>query len=316
MKLRRQGRFGVPITGTLALAGVLLGLGVAPAPALAQQPSWGQLEASFELARGRYDNELSRFQQASYQAEQALLDVTAARAAGDAGRLEDAFAAFHGRAFEELTQWGVVAREAERLREAALALIDVLDQREVEVLSMLRRDLTPQSEVALLQDLGRIRTRILEIDQLLDRVGGGFEENLDLRPVISLQEDPRDTPADLRLKAEILDEQAGSYEAIIRNMEVRIAELEQRNQLARAQRDLVADIGRYDDLPLGGRLSRVPADARPATDPADADGGLAQLDPAQQLEFFRAIRDRALENRAFVMEQAELFRDRAEGTPG
>jgi hypothetical protein len=153
-----------------------------------------------------------------------------------------------------------------------------------------------------------------DADTLLDGIGGGIGENLDLRPVIQLEADPRDTPDLLRVKAEVLEEEAGTYEEIVANTDSIIADLERRQREQQVLADLRAELQRFDqDLIPGGRTLRPP----PGT-PADASssGALAQYTLEEQLEFFRGIRALAAGYRELALERARDFRVAAGDLPG
>jgi len=297
---------------SLAVA-LLLALG-SPTPALAQ-PSLGVLENRFDSLRARYDQALSLLQTDRYFSQQALVQVTNAQNSGDPERLEQARSAYHALAVTEMAAAANVRAIAEQLRVAAEAMIAAEEDREDELLTLLNNSipLTDSSQESLRRDLQRVRTRVQEADTILDRIGGGIGENLDLRPVLQIEEDPRDTPDLLRVKAEILEEEAGTYEEIVANTDSIIADLERREREQQTLADLRAELQRFDqDLIPGGRTLRPPAGALAGTNQS---GALAEYTLAEQIELFRGIRALATEYRDLALARARDFRVAAGDLP-
>ncbi len=303
---------GIP-TGVRVLVWLLVlfvPLAIPAHPARAQLPL-AEAEARFEAARAEYDRNLSLFQQAFFRSERALEEVRAALQARDSGREEQARAAYHARAVEAMEAEAVVRRSGDALQGASRGLLAALERREEEILLALGTGiLSPTARAGMEEEWRAVRQRTLEVD----RVSGGIEEAIDLRPVLQLSVDPRDTPADLRGKAGVLEDQANAYEAIVGQLDELIASLERRIQQEQAFQDQVTDLQRFDPDVLipGGRLGRLPTAAREGI-PGGFDGGLAQLPPAEQLELFRGVRAQAIEFRDLSLEQARVFRDLAEG---
>jgi hypothetical protein len=295
------------------LLGAALLLGADADRAAAQLPL-SEAEERFEEARAEYDRRLSLYQQSFFQSERALEGVRRALELRDGSQEEQARAAFHARAVEQMDAEADVRRAAERLRVASRDLIVALEAREAEILDELSPAiLAPATTAALEAEWIRVRQRTLEVD----RIGGGIEEDLDLRPVLQLSADPRDTPADLRGKAGVLEDQAETYDEIVRRVDELILELERRVQQDRARQDALDGIQRFDpDLIPGGRLGRVPPGTRDDGLPAGLEGGLALLPLTEQVELFRGIRMQAMEYRDLAIEQARVFRELAEGTGG
>jgi len=308
-------------SGTLALlrrsllpVALLVGLG---GPVVAQvvpptsPPALVEIEARFEAVRAEYDRDLSLFQQAFFRSERALEEVRAAIQARDSGREDQARASYHARAVEAMDAEAVVRRSASRLAQASRELIAALEAREFEILEALGSGiLSPALRASLDAEWRTVRQRTLEVD----RISGGIEEDVDLRPVLQLTADPRDTPADLRGKAGVLEDQADAYEAIIARLDELIGALERRIQQEQAFQDQVTDLQRFDPDVLipGGRLGRLPAGLREDA-PAGFEGGLAQLPPVEQVELFRGVRAQAIEYRNLALDQARVFRNLADG---
>lgn len=290
---------------------------VVGSPALAQvipaatPPALIEAEARFEAARAEYDRNLSLFQQSFFRSERALEEVRAAIQARDSGREDQARASYHARAVEAMEAEAVARRSTNRLGQTSRELITALEAREFEILEALGSGiLSPALRASLDAEWRVVRQRTLEVD----RISGGIEEDVDLRPVLQLSADPRDTPADLRGKAGVLEDQADAYEAIIARLDELISALERRIQQEQAFQDQVTDLQRFDPdiLIPGGRLGRLPAGLRDEAS-AGFDGGLAQLPPAEQAELFRGVRSQAIEYRNLALEQARVFRNLADG---
>jgi len=274
-------------------------------------PALVEAEARFQSARAEYDRNLSLFQQAFFRSERALEEVRAAIQARDSGREDQARASYHARAVEAMDAEAVVRRSANRLGQTSRELISALEAREFEILEALGSGiLSPALRASLDAEWRAVRQRTLEVD----RISGGIEEDVDLRPVLQLSADPRDTPADLRGKAGVLEDQADAYEAIIARLDELIGALERRIQQEQAFQDQVTDLQRFDPdiLIPGGRLGRLPAGLREDA-PGGFEGGLAQLPPIEQVELFRGVRTQAMEYRDLALEQARVFRNLADG---
>lgn len=305
---------------TFAAALLLAAMG-STEPAFAQ-PTRAALESRFDILSQRYNDALSRFQQDRYNTEQAFLRVVGARASGDPDQIEQAFATHLTLAVEEMAASTEVLRIAEELRVAAEEMVVALEARENEILNDLNRTtpFTPESQAALRLELQRVRTRVRDADTILDRIGGGIGENLDLRPIIQLEQEPRDTPDDLRFKADVLEEQADNYETYLADLDALIAELERRERVEQARADVIADVNRFDaNAPVvipGGRTARLPPSVSAAIAGADASDALAQYSLAEQIELFTGIREIAAEYRDLQRLRARDFRVAAGGTPG
>jgi hypothetical protein len=199
---------------------------------------------------------------------------------------------------------------ADELRVAAEAMIVGLEAQADEYLDFLNgpAPVTPASRQPVYEALVRVLSRVAEADTLLGRIGGGLGDNLDLRPVIDLDADLRDTPADLRLKASVLEDDAAAYEVIAANTDLIIAELERREREARNLADIQAELQRFDqnqDFTPGARRVRPPPGAPPRAGGAD---GLAQYTLSEQIQLLRGVRDLALEYRDLAVSRARDLR--------
>jgi hypothetical protein len=205
---------------------------------------------------------------------------------------------------------------ADRLKVAAEAMIEAESVREDELLALLNNSvpLTDSSQQSLLRDLQRVRTKSREADTILERIGGGIGENLDLRPVVQIEEDPRDTPDLLRVKAEILEEEAGTYEEIVANTDSTIANLERKEREQQSNADFRAELQRFDqDLIPGARTLRLPPGIPSGGNQA---GALAEYTLTEQIELFRGIRSLASQYRDLALARARDFRVAAGDLPG
>jgi hypothetical protein len=298
----------------LSLAAVLSLLAGTPVPAASQ--GTGPFEARFDALRDQYDLALALSQQDRFNTQQALLRVTDARSSGSSEGLAEALRTYHALAIQEMTAGAEVRAIADDLRVAAEEMIDVLLVREDQILDDLSRP-APATGETLRLELQRVNMKIREADEILDRIGGGLGENLDLRPVLQIERDARDTPDLLRLKASVLEEEAGTYEQIIASTDSIIAELERREREERTRADLLADLNRFDQntpLVVGGRTARVPQGSVPAG--ANDNGDLAQYTLAEQIEHLRGVRALAEEYRVLSLDRAREFRVAAGDLPG
>ncbi len=300
----------------VASAAALLAFGVRAQEAAAQGTDT-ESERAYVAARSDYSVLLEDRDATFSRYERALDRVGAARNAGDPAGRDAAYAAFQVVAFELMELEVAVEQAGARVALRRAEYLAALEAREAELLGRLEDGLPDggPSDVALLEEWRAVRTRQLEI-----QAEALPAEAAVLRPVPELTVDPRDGPVESLEKARFMEEQVGSYDSLIVDLDRQVSDLERQLQQRQSVEDLLRDVGRFGTdfipggppdlaVPDGGAGPEIPQSAA-LQDPEVA---LMQLPVAEQIEFLRAARDLAIQYRDQALRTAELFRERAEG---
>ena len=300
----------------VASAAALLAVGAMAQEVVAQGTATGA-ERAYLTARSDYSVLLEDRDATFSRYEQALDRVGDARNAGDPARRDAAYAAFQVVAFELMELEVAVEQAGARVALRRAEYLGALEAREAELLGQLEDGLPAggASEAALLEEWRAVRTRQLEI-----QAEALPAEAAVLRPVPELTVDPRDGPVESLEKARFMEEQVGSYDSLIVDLERQVSELERQLQQRQSVEDLLRDVGRFGTdfipggppdlaVPDGGGGPEIPG----ATALQDPEVALTQLPVAEQIEFLRGARDLAIQYRDQALRTAELFRERAEG---
>ena len=299
-----------------ASVAALLAVGGMSQEAVAQGTDTGA-ERAYVAARSDYGVLLEDRDATFNRYEQALDRVDAARNAGDPAGRDAAHAAFQVVAFELMELEVAVQQAGARVALRRAEYLASLEAREAELLGQLEAGLPAgaPSDTALLEEWSAVRTRQLEI-----QAEALPAEAAVLRPVPELTVDPRDGPVESLEKARFMEEQVGSYDSLIVDLERQVSELERQRQQRQSVEDLLRDVGRFGTdfipggppdlgVPDGGGGPEIPG----GTALQDPEAALTQLPVAEQIEFLRAARDLAIQYRDQALRTAELFRERAEG---
>ncbi len=233
--------------------------------------------------------------------------------AGAEREAQDAFVAYMARS-QQLQNLEVRERELrEELDAARREFIQALDAREAALLDRIEANPTPATEALLNQQIVDVRRRLRDVE----REAQPLVEMM-VRTVPNLVVDPRDGPRELREKATFLEDVAGSYDAVIGNLDRAIEERSRRLRQERGQADLLADLSRFDAdrLPGTGVRPEVPRadEARPAGE-VEGTGAFvfAELPLTEQVEMLRSYREQAVRFQEDALARAELFRTLAAG---
>lgn len=293
------------------LASVLL-LGAGPVPGGAQEePTLEELELEYRSALSAYEAARRAREAREIRFDRALEAADSARASGNTDELDRAFA----EAQREARELGALDRRveetAEQLREARQVLLEALQDRLEALLEEVDSARDPEEREELAAILVDINNRYLELQATED-------PPVEPEAMEEITITPRDTPANLRRKADLLDFQGDQYEAQIAEIDRRMERLEAAQRTNRAVQAFVADIERYDD----NRLPVVPPGARNmgTTDPeesAPAGDSVASPDRPMTLEeriqSLQVLRDRLVTYLEQVRDKAERFRREAGG---
>lgn len=290
----------------LILSGVLIpeGGGVqAQDPQVAAAAAWEEALSAYQ--------EVLEARDAALRTHDILMDRQEdARRSGDDTRARDAMRQVHDQGILVMLLDQELRAVAERLRSVGRQYLEVLDDREDELLDALSSAILPLTRSRIESQLAELRREYREVERL-----AGAPQVGELRPLPDMVVDRRDGPEELRGKAGLLENRAAEYDAVIADLDREITTRERRLQLERGQADLLAGISRFDDAALtGGGISRPGADGRPATaDPLGAID-LAALPLEDQISLLREYRELATEMRSEALAMARVFRERAEGT--
>ncbi len=211
----------------------------------------------------------------------------------------------------QLLRWETVAeRESELLRNAAQNLLGALSRRQDELSEQIERSILPITTA-------RLRAELQAVDQRYGQVSreSGAQLVPQLIPVPEIRIDLRDSPADMRDKADFMESRAVLYDTIVVSIEREIASRERRLRATRGADGLLSDLSRFDDdLLTGGGLPRLGAGAGGRAE-TETPLVLADLTLPEQIAALRLLREQAEEFRNLARERAEAFRTRADG-PG
>ena len=286
------------------------------APALSQDPI-DEAEARYEASLDEHSVLLEDRERTFSRYEQGLDRVDTARAAGDEAARATAHSNFQVAAFDLMDLELAVDQSSARVAGARAEYLLELEAGEEALLSRLGGDevLDPQDEATLFDQWRRLRGRSLEVQ--VDAIPVAA---VALRPVPELIVDPRDGPTESLEKAQFMEEQAGSYDSLIEDLDVQVQTLERQMQQQQSLQDLLRDVGRFGSDFLQGTSPELSAPNTPgaeampngmgATDPNEA---LAALPLGERIELLRGARDLAFQYRDQALAMARVFRLRAEG---
>jgi prefoldin subunit 5 len=262
----------------------------------------------------RHSAALSAWEALEIRFERALEELSAATASGETDRKNRAFTTVQQVRREIDSQKRRVDEVAEEVRTVRSELLAIYGQRIEELYQEASAATDPQEQRELGAILGDMNNRSLEL-----RAEEDPETTLD--PLWDLPLDPRDTPENIRRKAQALDSKADQYAAQLGEIDRRLEELRQDQRRARQVRDFVSGVERYDDtrLPVvspGGRTTTPPDPGRGSTG-ADTLGiqtrPLTLEERIQNLELTKEVLESRLQQ---IRDKAALYRRLAGGRGG
>ncbi len=280
----------------------------APAQARAQDVlTLTDRESLYLAARGEHQSALQTLEVLMSRYNRAAQEFAQARASGDQDRINTAFTEVTERSREVLSQERRVAALEVGLQEARRSYREALSARLDSLLGERDRTQDPQELVELAVLLTEVNNRYQELLQEEE------DPRVRLEPDPDIPRDPRDGPEDLRRKAAQLEFRATQYEALLREIDLRLGEFRQTLRRNRDLGDFLTGLDRYGDT----RLPVVPPGARtvPPTNPGQgppgadtAGGGGSPLTLEERIANLEADRERVVERIRQTRARAEEFR--------
>lgn len=284
--------------------GLVLAVGLVPAPASAQTTEALLVQRRLEYRNARNQWESARSAAAVLEAEfaSALEAAERARRAGDEEARERALANVQARSGPVASQSQRVEEALGRLNAARDALIRVITVR-------MEQLVTAMNSASSVQARSRLDVLFRDLDNELQGLEDEAGDEMRFRPVVmpEVTFDPRDGPEDLRAKAELLERRAAQADSSIVDVDADIDDLTDRLRNERRRADFMAGTDRFDDtrLPVvgGSRPGDAPAAPRDSTAtgrrPASLEDRIADL---------RRVREQLESYRDQLLVQARLFR--------
>jgi len=284
----------------MILAVAALGVATLPAGAQRVEEVLAQRRLEYSAALAAHEAAQSAYAVVEQRFSAALNEIDRARRSGDTDAHQRALAVAQERSVPKADQQRRVEQAADSLRSARQALIDILITRQQDLVGEL--------------DAATSATRRQQLDILLRDVTNELraledaaEDRLSLGPVATeITFDPRDGPAQLRAKAEILERLAVVVDTAIQTVDAEIEQLRERLRTERQMRDFLAGTERFGDRsvpvvtgPPGGE-NTVPADS------AVAGGRPRTL--AERITERGSFRDELIAHRDQLRIRAEQFR--------
>ncbi len=263
-----------------------------PSPAAAQDV----VRSAYRAAEDAYGAALSARDLARDLFDDAMNDATEARRSGDQARYGRALAVYQERAREMELRNRRLAEAASALNRARREYLESVLVELDSLIEGLSRETDEREE-----DL--LNRRIVNLYDEADRLTRPVEIDDDPFPEINIE--PGDTRSDIRAKADLLERHAARYGLLLRDIDVQIELLEQRQRHVRMARDFGANLSLFGDL-------RMPVgNPEEASDNAEDPTGGEEL--AQRLGQLNRTREFLVERRDVAAARAAEFRQRIGG---
>ena len=263
-------------------------------------------EAEYRVAALTHETAVEALGVAERNWERALRVVDAARRAGDEERLGRALVAAQRQTDPLQSAQRRVEDTDSALAQARGAFLEAIDQRLDSLVAQLDVT-TDQSEREglgiTMQDLYNRYAELEEEDEAI------LEPQFASLPEI--QFDPGDGPEEYRLKADLADRHAATYQGILGEIDEEVADLRERQRRDRRVLDHLASIERFGDirLPVGPPNRRID----PVTGEVLPDSLATEERPLtleERIERLLSLRDQVEEQLEQVQVRARLFRER------
>ncbi|MBI4538519.1 MAG: hypothetical protein HY704_03285 [Gemmatimonadetes bacterium] len=321
MRDRARGAGAVRVSRAVAAVALLAAVAMPGSAGAQVEALVAQRELEYRAARTAYEAAMAAGEAAQARAERATVEIDEARASGDDGRLQRAYAVAQQRWTEVSTLDRRVADTGEQLRRARRGLKDALEQSLDRLAGQVRAAPDAEERGALLALIRDRSNRLREIEAELSQSQGDAAR---FAAVPEITFDPRDGPAELRAKAELLLRRAAQADSAIAAVDREIGELEKRQQRERALRNFMSSIDRFDEgaVPIGragrdaGERDREAAARSEGGAQADSTAARSELSLGERIEQLRTLRGRVEQYREGVRVKAEIFRRRAAGLRG
>lgn len=293
------------------ICSLLLGLAAVPAPLRGQEEfTLPELEGFYRAVLAEYEGAFELLEVLESQFDGASQALTDALAAEDEAGMNAAYAETQRIASLRRQQQRRVEEKADELREARRRLLDGTAEYLEELLAQADTASNPVMQGNLAVFVADTRNRITELRNLED-------PQVTLEPEPEINYEPRDGPADLRNKANVLEVRATQYEEQFAFNERQLEGLRRDQSLLRRSEDFLADRARFDNLtvPVGPPTSRtvpVPGQAQPpGADSLGTGGGLLTLD--QRIQALEVLQQEITERIQTIRVRAETLRRLAGG---
>ncbi len=312
----RPGRRGRCRAGIVVGAVGLLLLGLEPGAAIPGTGASLAAQTTEGVARARYERALEDFnllqQQAQAMSPRVMRLAATLHTYREAGNLRAAGDLATNQFFplaDSLVGLEVRSAAAKAaLDEARRELLRVLQAAEASLLAELDRRPTQAREAAINREIVRVRQETLELEREREVL-----LELGFRPLPALRAAPTDGPAELRAKAETMEQYVLIYDGVMGFVDAEIRVRQDRLRLQQTARDARDGIGRFDgDRPVGTGPTVRPGSAQ-AADERGGDAGRVELAFSErplpeQIEALLSVRMQAEDHRREAMEQAAEFR--------
>ncbi len=283
------------------LLAVAAGLVIAePGAAQSTDALLGELRLEYQGALSMHGAAQTALTLIDRQFNAALIEIDRARRARDDAGRSRALSDAQARTAPLADARNRVADAADSLRSVRQALIDVLIVRQVELIELAAAAPSAQQRRGF-DNLLRVVS-----NELAAFEGDVEDDALDPVAMPDISVDPRDGPAEMLGKAQILERTAARVDTLILSIDNDISQLESRREMQRRHRDFIAGTGRFGDLrpPTGTTAGTDPAVQ--AADSTTVGGRPVTLD--ERIEAQRVYRRILLDQRNLLLFRARDFR--------
>lgn len=261
-----------------------------------------QRRLEYEAAKAEYDSALRAQRALEQQFGDALEGVRRARASGNADDLE--------RANAHAQDVGIPYGAQEERVKNVLDSLNAARQELIEIIQVRLEELIEEADAASsAQERSRINAIGQDLYTELHGLEGEAAEGLRIQPIVmpEIKQDPRDGPADLLLKAGLLERRAATADTTILDIDRRVKSLNDRIRLRRQGRDMLANVERFDDTRLPVVAGQPGGDRPAAADSTSA--GAVPLTLEEQVRLLQEWRQHLVNYRDQVLVRARQFRE-------
>ena len=240
----------------LRLVVSLLSGACAPAALAAQETATSPFQVvednrlRYGAAKEQYQADSSKVEQLRHVWKQLLEQLTAAREAGDADRVDSLLAELQERSSPTTQAENSKVKSREDWIKAGEALISALD---AYLQTLFQQVESVGSTEDVLAEYNTAKSELEAVEGELPR------EPLELGPMPEIRIRPGDGPSAIRQKINLLEERAKDYEDLLLDLDTKIDALTQRLRLQQGFRDFLGGRDRFGDTstPTGGDRRNV-----------------------------------------------------------
>jgi hypothetical protein len=308
-RLLRFGPFGFRGL-TLTVVAVACFAGLSPGSLQAQEEfTIRELEGLFRGAEAAYEAAFETLSILTSQGDRNREAFALAQAAGDEDAMNAAVGENYRLSQPRRTAQDRVEEKAREVRDARERLLEAhrnyLEDLRLQTLDTLDPETQAQLDTFILDTGYRIQElRNLEDPQVV------------LEPLPDLDEETRDSPTDLRNKANMLDYKAGQWETELAYNQDQLEDLRREQDLLRWRRDFLADRGRFGDQPPTGPpgVQTVPQPGQAQPPGADSLGTeIVNLSVEERIQILEAFQEELTANIQIIRVRAQRLRRKAGG---